>query len=109
MLPVRTFLEFMDLVYREKLITGSMTLLDSDIVGYIHSVQEKDEKAASWTDAGIKKARDNYKAILKEAGMISDIGTERQILRPIMKAEMKDFLKGEGLEYIVKILAGERE
>lgn len=108
MLTDRTFLEFMDFVYREKLISGDFELYDSDIVGYLHFLQEREEHAAQWTDAGIKKVRDNYKAILREAGMISDRGTVRKILKPMVSQELQGFLAEEGLERIGKILTGER-
>ena len=108
MLTDRTFYEFMDLVYREKLIAGDFELHDSDVLGYLHSLQEREEHAAQWTDVGVKKVRDNYKAILKEAGMISDNGTVRKILKPIVSREMRDFLEEEGLAPIVRILTGER-
>lgn len=109
MLTDRMFFEFMDLVYREKLITNSFVLQDSDMIGYIHSVQDRETYASKWTDAGIRKVRDNYKAILKEAGLISDNGMERKIIKPIIKSEIKDFLIAEGIGRIEKILAGERE
>jgi len=109
MLTDHSFLEFMDSVYREKLIRQDFILRDSEILGFFHDLQEKDEKAAKWTDAGIKKARDNYKSMLKEAGMLSESGTERKIIRPILDKETEDFLQTEGLSRIYKILTGERE
>lgn len=109
MLTDHTFLEFMDSVYREKLIQQDNILRDSDIMGLFHRIQEKDESAAKWTDASLRKVRDNYKSMLKEAGMLSESGTERKIVRPILDKEMEDFLQSEGLDRIYKILAGERE
>ena len=109
MLTDHTFLEFMDSVYREKLIQQDNILRDSDIMGLLHRIQEKDESAAKWTDASLRKVRDNYKSMLKEAGMLSESGTERKIIRPILDKEMEDFLQLEGLTRIYKILAGERE
>lgn len=109
MLTDHSFFEFMDTVYREKLIQHDDILRDSDIIGFFHRLQEKDERAAKWTDAGIKKARDNYKSMLKEAGMLSESGVERKIIRPILDKEMEDFLRSEGLARVYKILAGERE
>lgn len=108
MLTDRTFFEFMDLIYREKLITEDRNLYDGDITGYIHSIQEKEEYAARWTDAGIRKVRNNYKTMLKDAGLISDSGTKRRILRPIVSRELYDFLTEEGLERIGQILTGDR-
>ena len=109
MLTDHTFLEFMDSVYREKLIQQDNILRDSDIMGLFHRIQEKDESAVKWTDASLRKVRDNYKSMLKEAGMLSESGTERKIIRPILDKEMEDFLQSEGLTRICKILAGERE
>lgn len=109
MLTDHTFLEFMDSVYREKLIQQDNILRDSDIMGLFHRIQEKDESAAKWSDASLRKVRDNYKSMLKEAGMLSESGTERKIIRPILDKEMEDFLQSEGLAGIYKILAGERE
>lgn len=109
MLTDHTFLEFMDSVYREKLIQQDNILRDSDIMGLFHRIQEKDESAAKWTDASLRKVRDNYKSMLKEAGMLSESGTERKIIRPILDKEMEDFLQSEGLTRIYKILGGERE
>ena len=111
MLTDRMFFEFMDFVYREKLITNCPVLRDSDIIGYIHSIQDHEDYASKWTDAGIRKVRDNYKSILKEAGLISDNrinGTERKIIKPIIKSEVREFLIAEGIGRIEKILAGER-
>ena len=53
------------------------------------------------------KVRDNYKHILKEAEFISESGTTREIVRPIVSDAMKTFLQDEGLTPIYKILAGE--
>lgn len=109
MLTDHTFLEFMDSVYREKLIQQDNILRDSDIMGFFHRIQEKEESAAKWTDASLRKVRDNYKSMLKEAGLLSESGTERKIIRPILDKKMEEFLQAEGLARIFKILAGERE
>lgn len=107
MLTDHTFYQFMDNVFREKIIVGVSELYDRDIIGFIHGLQEADERIAKWTDAAVAKLRDNYKHILREAEFISDTGTTRQIIRPILNREMIEFLKEEGLTPIYKILAGE--
>ena len=78
-------------------------------MGFFHRIQEKEESAAKWTDASLRKVRDNYKSMLKEAGLLSESGTLRKIIRPILDKEMEEFLQSEGLARIFKILAGERE
>lgn len=107
MLTDHTFYQFMDDVFREKMIVGVSELYDRDIIGFIHGLQESNERIAKWTDAAVAKLRDNYKHILREAEFISDTGATRQIIKPILNREMIEFLKEEGLTPIYKILAGE--
>ena len=107
MLTDRTFYEFMNAIFKEKMILGVYELYDSDLVGLVHRLQESDERIAKWSDAAVIKVRDNYKYILKEAEFISKTGTTREIVRPIISDAMKTFLIDEGLLPIYKILAGE--
>lgn len=107
MLTDRTFYEFMNAIFKEKMILGVYELHDSDLVGFVHRLQESDERIAKWSDAAVIKVRDNYKYILKEAEFISKTGTTREIVRPIISDAMKTFLIDEGLLTIYKILAGE--
>ena len=108
MLTDRTFYEFMDNIYREKLITGNIVLKDSDLIGFLHEVQTKDVKAAKWTDAGMRKVRTNYKQILKDAGLLTEELNDRMLIRPILSPTVNVLLKEEGLESFRKIIVGER-
>ncbi len=108
MLEDRSFYSFMDEVFKEKLIAGDAMLYKDDLVAFIHKIQVRDEKAAGWTDAGIKKLRDNFKSILREGGLISATGQDRQILRPLLTENTIRFLDEQGLSPIRKILTGER-
>ena len=108
MLDDRSFYTFMDEVYKEKLITGENVLYKDDLIAFIHKLQARDEKAAGWSDAGIKKMRDNFKSILRDGGLISATGNDRQILRPLLTDETEKFLEDQGLMPIRKILSGER-
>lgn len=108
MLDDRSFYTFMDEVYKEKLITGENVLYKDDLIAFIHKLQARDEKAAGWSDAGIKKMRDNFKSILRDGGLISATGNDRQILRPLLTDETEKFLEDQCLMPIRKILSGER-
>lgn len=108
MLEDLSFYSFMDEVFKEKLIAGDAMLFKDDLVAFIHKIQARDEKAAGWTDAGIKKMRDNFKSILREGGLISATGQDRQILRPLLTEKTIIYLDGQGLSPIRKILTGER-
>lgn len=108
MLEDHTFFEFMDHVYKEKLIAGDMMLKNAEFFGYLHGLQARDERAATWSDAAVKKLRDNFKAILKDGGLISKEGDPREILRPFLNQEVSEYLEGNGLSRIRKIFTGER-
>ena len=108
MLEDRSFYTFMDDVFKEKLIAGESVLYKDDLIAFIHKLQTRDEKAASWTDDGIRHMRDNYKSILREGGLISAAGQDRQILRPLLTEKTIIYLDGQGLSPIRKILTGER-
>ena len=108
MLDDRSFYTFMDEVYKEKLITGENVLYKDDLIAFIHKLQSRDEKAAGWSDAGIKKMRDNFKSILRDGGLISATGNDRQIIRPLLTKNTEKFLEEQGLTPIRKILSGER-
>ncbi len=108
MLDDRSFYTFMDEVYKEKLIAGDNVLYKDDLIAFIHKLQSRDEKAAGWTDAGIKKMRDNFKSILRDGGLITATGNDRQIIRPLLTDEMTKFLDENGLAPIRKVLSGER-
>ena len=78
------------------MILGVSELHDSDLIGFLHRLQECDERIAKWSDAAVIKVRDNYKHILKEAEFISESGTTREIVRPIIRDVMNKFLPEQG-------------
>ena len=108
MVDNRTVFEFMNNVFKEKLILGDMTITDGNVIGFIHSIQEKDAKAAEWSDSSVKKLRSSLKGYLRESGLAVTEGRNLKIVRPIIDQTFKDFLKQQNLEAITKIFAGER-
>ena len=108
MLENRSVYEFMNEVFKEKLISGDMYISDAEILGFIHDIQSKDEKASTWGDASVKKFRTCIKWYLNDSGLTVPDGKGVRIVRPILGQQMADFLKQEGLTEVYKILAGER-
>lgn len=101
---------FFDFVYemvREKLIIGSNEFSDSDINIFFKNKQLQDEKVAKWTDATLNRLGRTYKTMLFEAGM-TDKGTPRTILKPILDPVMEHWLFDNGMEPIAKALMGVR-
>ena len=101
------FFDFVYEVVREKLIIGSNEFPDSDINIFFKNKQLQDEKVAKWTDATLNRLGKTYKTLLFEAGM-TDKGTPRIILKPILDPVMEHWLLDNDMEPIAKALTGVR-
>lgn len=108
LLTDHTFYRFMDDCFREKLFTGDLELYDRDFLRVFRAIQNEEPRAAKWTDATLKKVRANYKAYLREAGLLAGEKSPYQIQRPLLSRELQDYLQQAGLAAIEKILTGER-
>jgi len=102
------FCEFMNDVYKEKLIIGDSIISDGDFRAFYASKREADPRVASWTDGSFERLTRAYKGYLTEAGlMIPGLG-ERSILRPILESSFEWALEGANLINIKNILTGAR-
>lgn len=108
MLEDRTFFDFMNEIFREKSVIGDYNLNDGEIIRFIHNLQEKDEKAATWSDASIQKLKLYIKNLLKDSGMLKTEKKTSTIVRPIITPDFKEFLEKENLNVIENILMGVR-
>lgn len=108
MLTDHTFYRFMDDCFREKLITGDKELHDRDILRVFRDIQDEVPRTASWTDTTLRKARAAYRGFLREAGLLTGDKEPYQIQQPLLSHEIQDYLRGEGLTVLEKILSGER-
>ncbi len=102
------FFDFVYEVYREKLILGSDTLVDSDLGVFFKNKQVQSDKVAGWTDYTLKRLGACYKTLLMEAGMIDRVLGERTLLKPILDIGLERRLKDTGMELILKALTGVR-
>lgn len=108
MLEDRTVYEFMNEVYKEKLINGEAIITDAEILGFIHDIQGRDPKAAKWTDPSMKKCRTCIKGFLSDGGLATHEYRQMAIERPIMTQSLIEFLRSEDYADIANIFAGER-
>ena len=108
MVDNRTIFEFMNDVFKEKLLFDDMTITDGEVIGFIHSIQEKDVKAAEWSDSSVKKLRSSLKGYLRESSLAVTEGRNLKIMKPILSQAFIDFLAQENLEVITKVFMGER-
>ncbi|HBM81441.1 MAG TPA: DUF1819 domain-containing protein [Clostridiaceae bacterium] len=103
----RLFFEFMNEVFREKIILKDFYLKDTDFNIYFERKKEQSEKVNSWSDYTFYKLKQVYSRILYETGLIKEKKGTREILRPVMDKEFQEHLSGTGDEKYLKALLGE--
>jgi hypothetical protein len=102
------FCEFMNEVYREKLIVSDMVLSDADIRVFFNKKQHEDEKVAGWTDATLNRLGKTYKVYLTEAGLLKRGVGDREIIQPLLDNRFEHVLVSNNSYQLQKILTGAR-
>lgn len=101
----RLFFEFMNEVYKEKIILKDLYIRDKDFSVFFQNKKEQSEKVASWSEYTFKKLKQVYIRILFESGLIVNQKGDKEIKLPIMDNEVKDYIyKNDGRVYINAIL-----
>jgi len=103
------FYDFMNDVYREKLITGNIILADADVRIFFTDKQRESEKVSGWTDATLDRLKRCYKTYLSEAGLLLERGKgDRKIIKPLIDNRLSALLAETNKNQIVSILLGTR-
>ena len=100
----RLFFEFMNEVYKDKVILGDQFILDKDFNIFFDRKKEQSAKVASWTDYTFYKLKQVITRILTESGLINNEGRKREIVRPIVENSVADHLKEIGDTVYLNIL-----
>jgi len=102
------FFDFMNEVYREKLITGDTMLSDADVRVFFLDKQRENEKVAGWRDGTLDNLRKCYKTYLTEAGLLRRGADNRQIIKPLLDNQLADLLSKDNTKPVLKVLSGTR-
>ena len=105
----RLFFEFMNEVYKEKLLLRDLFLRDKDFNTFFQSKREQSEKVASWTEYTFKKLKQVYVRILFECGLIENQKGDRKIKTPILESEVKEYLYKIGDKTYINAILGDSE
>lgn len=105
----RLFFEFMNEVYKEKLLLRDLFLKDKDFNAFFQGKREQSERVASWTEYTIKKLKQVYVRILFESGLIENQKGDRKIRIPILESEVKDYLYKIGDKIYINAIIGDNE
>ena len=103
----RFFFEFMDEVYKDKIILREFIIKDSDINIFIKRKQEQIPQIAQWTESTLKKLKAQYLTMLQEANFIKRINGAIEIIPPVIDPFLYNHLLEIGDEVYVQAMIGE--
>lgn len=103
----RLFFEFMNEIYKEKLLLKDLFIRDKDFNMFFQSKREQSDKVASWTESTFKKLKQVYIRILFESGLIKNQKDDREIKPPILEREVKEYLYKIGDKVYINAIIGD--
>ena len=102
------FLDFMNDIYKEKLITGDTQITDADIRVFFADKQRQSEKVSRWTDETLIRLGRCYKTYLSEAGLLERGVGDRKIIKQIIDDEFARLLSDTDRKQAYNIFSGTR-
>ncbi|MBN1067550.1 DUF1819 family protein [Clostridium botulinum] len=102
----RLFFEFMNEVYKEKILLKDLYIRDKDFGIFFQNKREQSEKVASWTEYTFKKLKQVYIRILFESGLISNQKGDKEIKIPIIDNDVKEYLYKIGDRVYINAILG---
>ncbi|EHK2362608.1 DUF1819 family protein [Clostridium perfringens] len=88
----RLFFEFLNEVYKEKIVLKDFYIRDKDFNRFFQGKREQSEKVDSWSEYTFKKLKQVYIRILFESGLIGNQKGDREIVVPIIDSDVKEYL-----------------
>ena len=101
------FFEFMNEVYREKILLSELVVTDKDFSIFFTRKMEQSEQVNKWKEYTFYKLKQVYKRILGEAGFAKREGKDILIIPQIMDEDVHEHIKGRGDEIYIKAMLGE--
>ncbi|MDU5105784.1 DUF1819 family protein [Clostridium sp.] len=102
----RLFFEFINEVYREKILLKDFFIRDKDFSAFFQIKREQSKRVASWTEYTFKKLKQVYIRILFESGFIANQKGDREIKVPIIDSEVKEYLYSIGDKRYINAVLG---
>lgn len=102
----RLFFEFMNEVYREKILLKDLYIRDKDFGVFFQNKREQSDKVNSWSQYTFKKLKQVYIRILYESGLIANQKGDREIKVPIIDNEIKDYIYKIGDKVYINAVLG---
>lgn len=102
----RLFFEFMNEVYKEKVLLKDLYIRDKDFGVFFQSKREQSERVDSWSEWTFKKLKQVYIRILFESGLIANQKGDKEIKVPIIDSDVKNYLYQIGDKVYINAILG---
>lgn len=102
----RLFFEFINEVYKEKILLKDLFIRDKDFALFFQNKREQSEKVESWSEYTFKKLKQVYIRILFESGLIVNQKGDREIKVPIIESDIRDYLYSIGDKIYINAILG---
>ena len=99
----KLFLEFCRAVYLDKLLTFHEEITKKEVVRFIETQVEKDEKASKWSTSTVLKLAGTYLRTLMEVGAMNQ---SHQINRLILSSKTETYLRERGYRPAAEVVLG---
>lgn len=105
----KLFFEFMNEVYKEKILLKDLFIRDKDFCVFFQNKREQSDKVNSWSEYTFKKLKQVYIRILFESGLIANQKEDRKMVIPIIDSEVKDYIYKLGDKIYINAILGINE
>ena len=102
----RIFFEFINEVYREKVILGIETLETSDIRIFFNNKMIQSEEISEWKEPTKKRIQGSFMTMLTESKLLIKRGNNKHINPPIVDILFEKYLEANGETDIIKAMTG---
>lgn len=102
----RIFFEFINEVYREKIILGIETLETSDIRIFFNNKMIQSDEISQWKEPTKKRIQGSFITILTESKLLIKRGNNKHINPPIVDILFEKYLEANGETDIIKAMTG---
>lgn len=102
----KLFFEFINEVYKEKILLKDLYIRDKDFGVFFQSKREQSEKVDSWSEYTFKKLKQVYIRILFESGLIANQKGDKEIKVPIIDSDVKNYLYQIGDKVYINAILG---
>lgn len=101
------FFEFMNEIYKDKIVLRDYKINDSEINLFIQRKQEQIPQIGEWTESTIRRLKSQYLSMLDEAGFINRKKDHIEIIQPIIDKQIQNHIIEIGDEAYLKAMIGE--